>query len=431
MASGLPERRTAEPPTAAIRCLGLGWGIVCGALIALAPTAATAQQSEAVPRFKASEVLPPELRQGEGWRVEEEVGSDGVNNRYVLRIDDGEISVISTELLQVRAREMAALVHMEQVKRTGIYGEALKKSATSPLRFAEGLVTAPGETVTNAAKGVGQMFSNVGHAMFGSPSDQEEGVAKAALGVAAAKRVFAKQYGVDPYSSNEPMQSRLNELAWASAAGGLTVGAAFGAIGGPASAVLRGTKMAGGAAQLVYDKSPDQLKTLNAAKLAKMGVSKSATAAFLDHPKFSPTNKTFIVAALDRMPGVAQRGIVIDDAVAARTESDAYQWQLQAEMLSAYHKTVAPIARITSIGARPAAVTKEGVLVLIVPADYFVWTQFLDEQVRRQAPTPVMPKGVVRKEVWFSGQVSPLARSVLEDRRWAVSDQTGRRLLPQ
>jgi hypothetical protein len=275
------------------------------------------------------------------------------------------------------------------------------------------------------------MFSNIGHAMFGSTSDQEEGVAKAALGVAVAKRAFAKQFGVDPYSTNEPMQSRLNELGWASAAGGLTVGAAFGAIGGPASAVLRGTKMAGGAAALVYDNSPEQLKRLNAAKLAGMGVSKSAVSAFLDHPQFSPTNKTFIVAALERMPNVAQRGIVIDDAVAVRTDSDAFQWQLLTEMLAAYHNGVAPVVRMTSIGSRPAAVTRDGTLVLIVPCDYFVWTEALDSQVKRAAPAPIMPKGIARKEIWLSGEISPLARSVLQDRRWVVSDKTASRLLPQ
>jgi hypothetical protein len=409
----------------------IAWSVVFAMLIAGAPVIAAAEQWEEVPRFRASSVLPPELRQGPGWTVEEDVGSDGINYRYLLRSDAGELSVISTELLRVRVREMAALAQMEQIKRTNIYGEALKKSATSPLRFAEGLVTSPGETVTGAARGVGQMFSNIGHAMFGSPSDQEEGVAKAALGVAVAKRAFAKQFGVDPYSTNEPMQSRLNELAWANAAGGLTVGAAFGAIGGSASAVLRGTKMAGGAGALVYDNSPDQLKKLNAAKLAAMGVSKSAVSVFLDHPKFSPTNKTFIVAALDRMQGVAHRGIVIDDAVAARTESDAFQWQLLVEMLAAYHKAVAPIVRMTSIGARPAAVTKGGALVLVVPCDYFLWTEPLDSQVKREAPSPIMPKGIARKEIWFSGQVSPLARSVLQDRRWVVSDQTASRLLPQ
>ena len=407
------------------------FGAACVVLLAVVlPVGASAQQTEPAPRFQASAVLPPELRQGPGWSVDQAVGNDGINNRYLLHTEAGDVPVVSTALLRVRAHELSALARMEQIKRSSVYGEAVKKGATSPLRFAGNLVKEPVDTVSDAAHGVGQMFSNVGHAMFGKPSDQEEGVAKAALGVAVAKRAFAKQFGVDPYSSNEPMQERLNELGWASAAGGLTVGAAFGAIGGPASAVLRGTKMAGGVGALVYDNSPEQLKRLNAAKLADMGVSKSAVIAFLDHPKFSPTAKTFIVAALERMQGVAQRGIVVDDAVAAPGETEAFQRLLQAEMLSAYHRDVGRFARLVSLGGLPAGVTAEGKLVLAMPADHLAWTEFMDRQVRREAPTPAMPKGVTRKEIWLSGEASALARSVLQDRHWTVIEQTGQRLIP-
>ena len=50
----------------------------------------------------------------------------------------------------------------------------------------------------------------------------------------------------------------------------------------------------------MYDKSPDQLKTINAEKLKKMGVSTAVSTAFLDHPTYSLTPKTAIVTALER-----------------------------------------------------------------------------------------------------------------------------------
>jgi hypothetical protein len=404
--------------------------LTLSALLSGLPLVAAAEQWEAPPQFQASAVLPPDLRQGSGWTVDEAVRNDGINNIYTLSTDAGPLTVVGTELLKVRVREMAALAQMEQIKRSGVYADAVTKSATSPLRFAGDLVTSPGETMTNAAKGMGQMFSNVGHALFGSPSDHEEGVAKAALGVATAKRQFAKQFGVDPYSSNEPMQTRLNELAWAGAAGGLTVGTAFGAIGGPASGVLRGTKMAGGAASLVYDSSPEQLKAINGKKLAAMGVDATTASAFLDHPKLSPTDKTYIVAALEQMRGVAQRGILVEDTLAARNDAEAFQCRLQAEMLANYHRRVAPLVRIMSIGGIPAAETKAGTLALVIPGDYFAWTQALDREVQEQAQLPTMPKGITRKEFWFAGQVSPSARSILEAGRWTVHDQAAQRLLP-
>src|SRR5262249_29439732 len=150
-----------------------------------------------------------------------------------------------------------------------------------------------------SAQGVGQFFGNIGHSLFGDPSTQEEGTAKAVLGVGVAKRKFAEMFGVDPYSTNEPMQERLGELAWASTAGNISVGAAFGAIGGPASGALRATKFAGGVGGLIYDKSPDQLKEINRGKLARMGMSSDLIAAFLNHPKYSPTRETVIVAAIE------------------------------------------------------------------------------------------------------------------------------------
>src|SRR5262249_14864169 len=189
------------------------------------------------------------------------------------------------------------------------------KAAMSPLRFTKDLITEPGDTVTNTAEGVGQFFGNIGHSLFGNPSTQEEGTAKAVLGVGVAKRKFAENFAVDPYSSNEPMQKRLGELAWATTAGSMTVGAAFGAIGGPASGALRGTKFAGGVGGLIYDKSPDQLKEINQGKLAGMGMSKELIAAFLDHPQYSPTRKTVIVATIERMNAVGNRRLLLQDPV--------------------------------------------------------------------------------------------------------------------
>jgi hypothetical protein len=69
----------------------LSWSIVCTALMAGAPAVAAAEHWEEVPRFQASSVLPPDLRQGPGWMVGEDVGSDGLNNRYLLRTDAGEL----------------------------------------------------------------------------------------------------------------------------------------------------------------------------------------------------------------------------------------------------------------------------------------------------------------------------------------------------
>src|SRR5689334_3072131 len=83
--------------------LGLAWSVVCAALIAGAPVAAAAEQWEQVPRFRASSVLPPDLRQGPGWVVEEDVGSDGqlegLGAQLFSRVEGDFFSILGLPLL--------------------------------------------------------------------------------------------------------------------------------------------------------------------------------------------------------------------------------------------------------------------------------------------------------------------------------------------
>src|SRR3546814_17155391 len=131
---------------------------------------------------------------------------------------------------------------MEQLRRSQVYGEAIKAAAASPLNLAKDLVTDPISTVRDTVSGGGTLFRNVGGSLFRQRSESEDGMAKAALGVSSAKRAFAAQFGVDPYTTFPPVRERLNEIAWASAAGDLPIGAAFSAVGGLAGSRLGGSK---------------------------------------------------------------------------------------------------------------------------------------------------------------------------------------------
>jgi hypothetical protein len=402
---------------------------VAGALAGILAIAAAAQESERAPVFRASSVLPAELRGGTDWTVDETVTNDGFVNHYTVRSGEATLAVDSTDLLRIRAHELEMLAKMEETKRSTLYLDAVKKAATSPLQFAKDLVETPGGTLQGAAGGAGQFFGNIGHSLFGRPSQQEEGVAKAALGVGVAKRKLAEKFTVDPYSSNEPMQSRLGELAWAVTAGNMSVGAGFGAAGGAASSVLRGTKFAGGVGKLIYDKSPDQLKDLNRDKLTGMGMPKELIKAFLDHPKYSPTRETTIVIAIERMSAVGNRRLLIQDAATAVTEPDTFLWQRQIEMIAAYNASVAPVARLVDAGIRPAMVTRKGALVIALPGDYFAWTETLERAVQANRNRPEMKSSSFKsKEFWFAGKVSPFARAKIESRGWVVNDEVGEKL---
>ncbi len=79
--------------------------------------AAAAQEWEQAPVFQASSVLPPELRGGAGWSVDETVANDGFVNHYTVRTGAATLAIVSTDLLRIRAQEFEALAKMDEIKR--------------------------------------------------------------------------------------------------------------------------------------------------------------------------------------------------------------------------------------------------------------------------------------------------------------------------
>jgi hypothetical protein len=392
---------------------------------------ALAQKTEPAPSFEASRILPPELRSGAGWSVDETVSNDGLFNHYTLHAGEGRLAVVGTELLRVRAHELQALAKMEEIKKSDVYAKAAGQAAMKPVNFAKDLANKPGETLESTAEGAGKMISGIGKSLFGGGEKPKSagGTAKTVLGVDAAKRKFAEQFAIDPYSTNELLQKRLDELAWTASAGNLTVGAAFGAVGGPVGGVARTAGMAGDARALLYTKTPGELTEINRGKLARMGIPDKLITAFLKHPKYSLTVQTNIVAALDRMKGLGDRRLLLEDAATSEDEDDSFTWQLQAELIAGYHAKVAKAAKLVNLGLRPAMMTSAGTLVIVIPSDYVAWTDAIDRGVEEAgSKSAQVVAGAKRKEAWFPGAISALARSKLEGRGWIVRDKAASKL---
>jgi hypothetical protein len=160
-----------------------------------------------------------------------------------------------------------------------------------------------------------------------------------------------------------------------------------------------------------------------------MGMPRELITAFLDHPKYSPTRETVIVAAIERMGSIGNRRLLLQGAVTATTESDTFLWQRQVELIAGYHAKVGPVVRLVRLGVRPAMVTQTGTLILAVPNDYFAWTEEIDREVEEAGGSiDKSLAGIKRKEAWFSGQVSPFARAKLEARGWIVKDSSAAKL---
>ena len=81
----------------------------------------------------------------------------------------------------------------------------------------------------DTARGLGGFLADVGYSVV-SDDPSQDNVAKTGLGQSNAKRAFAFELGVNPYSQYEPLQKELSEVSWTAVGGGLTVGAAFRAV---------------------------------------------------------------------------------------------------------------------------------------------------------------------------------------------------------
>jgi hypothetical protein len=397
----------------------------------------SAEDFELLPVFKASKVVPADLLQGTNFRLQEQVRSDGFNYLFDLQTDYGPLQVESLALLKIRVAELAAIARMQKLEQTDEFREALSKTAQetgkNTMNLAKGLVTAPVETVSGVASGIGSYLGGLGRSLSGagkSGGEQDESTWKKVIGFAKAKREVAFEFKVDPYSNYQVLQDQLDRIAWAVFAGGKSISLPAAAIPGGVGTVLSATKFAANMNQQISRKSPAELTQLNADKLRAMGIDEATAERFLEHPQYSPTRKTFVVAALEEMKGVEQRTAFLELAVLASNPDLAFYFQRQAIMYGAYHKQVKPLARFLPLGPYAFAETTDGTLVGLFPIDHLVWTQEMAAQVEGETSKNVKQSAEKRNKVLvFTGTVSKLARTKLAARGWKIEENAAAKLL--
>jgi hypothetical protein len=393
------------------------------------PIPGVSQEFEKLPiMLKASEVLPQDLVTGPNYKVAEAVVNDGLVSTYQLETKYGPLTVESSGLLLMRLNELKAINKMEQLKKTDVYTEALKKSAIAPLKTAEGLVTDPVGTTAGAVSGIGRWFGDVGRSIT-SDDPHQANVLKTASGYASAKRQLAYEFGVDPYSSYQPLQKSLDEIAQTAGLGGLTAKVAFAAIPGGVGTVISASGTAADMKALVRDKSPAELDKINAKKLKEMGIPESLAKVFLKNPNYSPQEKTLLVGELATMSGVKDRATFITTASLANQESVALFMRLRAQLMALYSAKKRSVERFVEANGVPLLRTSQGTIVGIFPFDYVAWTPRLDMKEMAVSEDIKKMPGVKGKELWIGGMVDPEARKALEARGWTVEEKLGEKLL--
>lgn len=386
---------------------------------------------EELPELKASEILKPELLKGPHHVVREPVPTGSGMNQFTIDSDFGVFEADGNEMLLQRLKEIDAIARLREVSRSDEFKKSLLAAAKSPLNSARNIARDPAQAISNVPKGLMKFLGraketveNVGKG--GAEGDGDGNRMKDAIGYSEKKRKLALDMGVDPYSTNTILQKQLDDVAWASWAGGFAFNVATFPISGPMGAALAVTNLNSTVEDLLREKSPSELEQMNRATFRAMGVSTNDTERILHGGAFTPTQSTTFAVHLKALKGVANRGAFVKVAAEkSTTEADALFCVYTAALMDQIHEKT-PIARIVMLRDFPICMAKDGTVMVALQWDYAAWTSgaaAFTEEVQKLAGKSGQSAHVF---VGLSGQVSPRLREELEKRRMTVQD----RLIP-
>jgi hypothetical protein len=268
---------------------------------------------------------------------------------------------------------------LREVSRTDEFKKSLVAAAKSPLNSAKNIARDPAQAISNVPKGImkflGRAKDTVKNVGKGGGEDEGEGNRmKDVIGYSDKKRKIALQMGIDPYSTNTVLQKELDDVAWASWAGGFTFSVATAPISGAIGAALTVTDLNSTVEQLLSEKSPSELEQINRATFRAIGASGSDIKRILHGGAFTPTQSTTFAVNLKALKGVANRGAFVNAAAQkSTTEADALFCVHTAALMNQIHEKT-PIAGIVMLHDFPICIAKDGTIVVALQWDYAAWT---------------------------------------------------------
>jgi hypothetical protein len=383
---------------------------------------------EELPELKASEIIKPELLKGPNFVARDPVPTSAGMNQFTIDSDFGVFEADGNEMLLQRLKEIDAIARLGEVSRTDEFKKSLLAAAKSPLNSAKNIARDPAQAISNVPKGImkflGRAKETVGNVGKGGGGDIGDGNnIKDAIGYSDKKRKIALEMDIDPYTNNTVLQKQLDDLAWASWAGGFSFSVATLPMSGAAGAVLTVTNVNSTVEDLLREKSPSELEQINRATFRAMGASTSDADRILQGGAFTPTQATAFALHLKALKGVANRGAFVKAAAEkSTTEADALFCVYTAALMDQSNQKT-PIARIVMLRDFPICVAKDGTIIVALQWDYAAWTPgaaaFTDDVQKFAAKSGQSP----HISVDLSGQISPRLRAELEKRRITVQDR--------
>ncbi|MCP4327867.1 MAG: hypothetical protein GY791_05450 [Alphaproteobacteria bacterium] len=399
---------------------------------------AAAQDFEQPPEFKASEILTPDLLNGDHHRVIEQVTNDGYHNIYEIWSDFGPFTAYGSPMLRMRITEIEAIGQLQDLSQTEVFLESAANTTVSGFRAIWQAATNPIETIAGLPEGIIRIFhdyeedivdgagtasdiTGIGKEDSGGEGEDdgytEDEITKAFeihLGVRSAQRRRARELGVDPYTSNEPLQSALNEIARIERA------ARYGMKLVPLPSIP-GVGYIETAVEAVWTKDYRELQKFNRERLIESGVAEADLDEFFRHPDVSPTLQTIIVSGLLELDDVENRDQVIRQANSVRSEDEAYFFTESLSLLVWFHNNQSPLVRFLPDVHLPVGLTADRRQIAMFPVDYMAWTPGIAAAAKiytlESADYPIDDR-----ELWLLGDASPRARQGLAALGWQVKE---------
>ncbi|MFO1057317.1 MAG: hypothetical protein U1E53_10160 [Dongiaceae bacterium] len=377
-------------------------------------------------------MLPPEMIQGPHYRLAPTVGARNALNYFVMLSEYGTFDAPSDAMLRRLIRENHAITVLQGITLTDAYAKALAQAALSPIQGVKDLITQPVQTVSAVPNALFDVFARVGAGIDTTVSGQktayEDSALASALQMSSYKRDYAKELGVDPYSSNPVLQKQLDSVAWAAAFGNLTISGATMVSGSAAVAALSYARNLEQAVNIVAAEPPAQLMIDNRNRLDQMGIDPGLKEKFLGQLQYSPRAKTLLIAALAAMQRTAGRGAMLEVALDAPDETMAIFYQQMAELLNDYDQRIAPITRIARYGRLVVAYEQSGKAVILAPLDWVIWNERAAAAARAIAEAWHLKRGSDTLSLWITGTASRRFRAEAEALGIGVREQVGRQL---
>jgi hypothetical protein len=389
--------------------------------------------SEPEPTLPSSSLLPSGTpTRGPGWVLRSPTSVQAFLGQFRFDTDWGPIEASGRELALLRIGEMPALAQLDQVTRGKVFADAIRASAVKSGQAVVRVVTDPVGTVKGIPAGLGRLVSSTARSVrrtaraigdaASRDSDTEEreksdsdnsekltNFAKESVGLNKSRRALARQIGVDPYTRNPLLQQKLESLAWAAVAGGISMDLALGALSGGASSVLSiSTKLD----DLVWDLPPDDIQARVEQALVKRGHLARDVRKFLRNGVYTPTLQLRLLAAFESLG--RPRGEPAALALAATVNGEVHARFLIAQIeMMAKHGGADPVAELLALEQSFSSRTRSGATLVTLPVDYLAWTGPVDRTNRRGG------------RIVVSGLVSPLALRELSARGWRVQSNAG------